>query len=247
MSLAESSSIAPVSTPRLPGSRHDHRFFGAMAILLLLSVFIGFAHTYYLAGLFHAPLPSFIIHVHGAVYSIWILLFVTQTGLVSARRVDMHRRLGVIAFLWACLMIVLGLLAAVDGLRRGAGPPGRDPGAFFAVPVGDMVIFSTLILFSFRNRAKPAVHKRLIVIATVGVSVAAINRWPFLVHHHNGAPYSYMFLALLVAYDLWSTHHVYAATLCGSAYLITIQQLCGPIGKTALWLSFADHIRSCVT
>ena len=246
MSIAGFSSIAPARKPNLPGRRHDHLFFSTMALLLLVSVFIGFAHTYYLAGMFRAHLPSFIIHVHGAAYSIWILLFVTQTALVSAKRVDLHRRLGMLAFAWACLMIVLGLLAAADGLKRGAGPPGRDPRAFFAVPIGDMVIFSTLILFSFRNRTNPTVHKRLLVIATVGLSVAAINRWPLLVRHHNGAPYSYVFLLLLVAYDLWSTHHVYASTLCGSAYLITIQQICGPIGRTTLWLNFAGHLQALI-
>ena len=244
MPIAQSSTNLPTRTGRLPGRRYDHVFFCAMALLLLASVFIGFAHTYYLAGVFHAPLPGLIIHLHGAAFSIWILLFVTQTALITARRLEWHRRLGIATFAWACLMVVLGLLAAADALARGAGPPGRDPRAFFAVPIGDMVIFSTLILFSFRNRTNPAAHKRLVVIATVGVSVAAINRWPFLVHHHNGAPYSYLFLLALAAYDLWSTRRVHSSTLWGSSYLIAIQQICGPIGRTGAWLSFAGWVQS---
>ena len=78
----------------LPGRRYDHLFFSAMALLILATVFVGFARTYYLAGVFHAPLPSLIIHLHGAAFSCWILLLVTQTSLVSAGRVDIHRRLG---------------------------------------------------------------------------------------------------------------------------------------------------------
>lgn len=140
----------------LPGRRFDHLFFSGMALLLAASVFAGFARTYYLAGIFRAPLPSLIIHVHGAAFSVWIGLFVAQTALVTAHRVDLHRRLGVVAFIWACLMIVLGVLAAVDALRRGAGPPGRDPRSFFLVPIGDMVIFATLIFFAFRNRRNPS-------------------------------------------------------------------------------------------
>lgn len=120
------SSVAVVQT-RLPGRRFDHLFFSGMALLLATAVFAGFARTYYLAGVFGVPLPSFIIHLHGAAFSIWIGLFVTQTTLVAARRVDLHRRLGVLAFIWACLMIVLGVLAGMDALARGAGPPGRDP------------------------------------------------------------------------------------------------------------------------
>src|SRR5260370_25475460 len=85
----------------LPGRRYDHLFFSAMALLMLATVFVGFARTYYLAGVFHAPLPSRIIHVHGAVFSCWILLLVTQASLASAGRVDIHCRLGTAVVLLA--------------------------------------------------------------------------------------------------------------------------------------------------
>lgn len=55
-----------------------------------------------------APLPSLIIHVHGAAFSCWMLLLLTQTTLVSAGRVDIHRRLGIAGFLLAWAMVVLG-------------------------------------------------------------------------------------------------------------------------------------------
>jgi hypothetical protein len=246
MATAACPSSVPAGKTRLPGRQFDHWFFSTMALLLAAAVFAGFARTYYLAGVFRAPLPSLIIHLHGAVFSVWILLLVTQTALVSTGRVDVHRRLGMAAFFWACLMIVLGLLAATDALARGAGPPGLDPKSFFAVPLGDMLIFATLIFFSFRNRTKPVVHKRLLIIATVGLSIAAINRWPFVVRHHHGAPYSYIFLLMIAAYDFWSTHSVYASTLWSSAFLITVQQICGPIGRTSGWLHFAAWVQSMV-
>src|SRR5437899_12549036 len=66
----------------LPGRRYDHFFFSGMALLIMLTVFVGFAHTYYMAGIFHAPLPRAIIHIHGAAFSCWILLLVAQTLLV---------------------------------------------------------------------------------------------------------------------------------------------------------------------
>src|SRR2546427_9354266 len=132
----------------LPGRRYAHLFFSAMALLLLATVFLGFAPTYYLAGVFHAPLPSLIIHLHGAAFSCWILLLITQTSLVSAGRVDIHRRLGIVGFLLACLMVILGVMAATDTLIRNAGPPGRDPRAFYIVPITDMMIFATLVFFA---------------------------------------------------------------------------------------------------
>lgn len=124
------------------------------------------------------------------------------------------------------------------------GRPVAIPGLYFIVPLGDMVIFATLVFFAFRNRTKPIVHKRLFVIATVGLSVAAINRWPFLVRHHNGAPYSYIFLLLMGVYDLWSTHQIYSSTLLGSAFLIFVQQICGPLGRTSVWIHIAGWVQS---
>jgi hypothetical protein len=52
----------------LPGRRYDHGFFSAMAVLILAAVLAGFAPSYYFAGMFRAPLPSTIIHVHGACF-----------------------------------------------------------------------------------------------------------------------------------------------------------------------------------
>jgi hypothetical protein len=229
----------------LPGRRYDSVFFSAMAWLLLATVFLGFAPTYYLAGVFHAPLQSLMIHVHGAVFSCWILLLVTQTALVSAGRVDLHRSLGMAGFVLACLMVVLGVAAAIDTLLRNIGPPGRDPQNFFIVPLTDMLIFASLVYFAYRKRFDPAAHKRLILIATIGTAVAAIARWP-IVHKTpgRGSLVSYIFLAMLVAYDLWSTHRVHRATIWASAFMVFVQQIRGPIGHTATWHSFAGWVQS---
>ena len=120
MATAAESSPTGARGANLPLRRFDHVFFTSMALVMLVTVFVGFAHTYYLAGIFRAPLPSRIIHIHGAVFSCWILLLVAQTSLVSAGRVDIHRRLGVAGFFLGCLMIVLGVVAATDSLARGA-------------------------------------------------------------------------------------------------------------------------------
>jgi hypothetical protein len=231
----------------LPGRRYDHLFFSGMALAMLATVFVGFAHTYYLAGVFRAPLPSLTIHLHGAVFSCWILLLVTQTTLVAAGRVDIHRRLGIAGFLLACLMVILGVLAATDSLAREAGPAGRDPKFFYIIPLTDMLIFATLICFAFRARSNPAAHKRLIFVATTALLIAAIARWPIGFVFRNApaaALLSYSFLIVLVAYDLWSTRKVHRATIGAAAFLIFVQQIRLPIGESAAWHAFASWVQS---
>ena len=231
----------------VPGRCFDHGFFSGMALVLLATVFVGFARSYYLAGVFHAPLPSFIIHLHGAAFSCWILLLVTQTSLVSAGRVDIHRRLGIAGFLLACLMVVVGVMAATDSLLRHGGPPGRDVQAFYIVPLTDMVIFATLVFFAFRARFNPATHKRLILVATIGLTIAAIARWPLAWVSRNpgrAGLFSYIFLLMMVAYDLWSTRKVHRATLWAGAFVIFVQQIRLPLGHTAAWHAFASWVQS---
>jgi hypothetical protein len=173
-------------------------------------------------------------------------LLVTQTSLVSAGRTDIHRKLGMAGFLLASLMVILGVMAATDSLARAAGPAGRDGKFFYIVPLTDMLIFATLIIFAFRARSNPQAHKRLILVATIGLTIAAIARWPISFVFRDAAKaalLSYVFLIILVAYDLWTSRRVHRATLWAGGFLIVVQQIRIPIGKTVAWHAFASWVQ----
>ena len=97
----------------------DRRFFTGMAIAAALTVFVGFAPTYYLRGLSEARPLSPLVHLHGIVSTAWILLFLTQTSLVAARRTDLHRRLGIAGVVLAVSVLVIGFVTAVTAARNG--------------------------------------------------------------------------------------------------------------------------------
>jgi FtsH-binding integral membrane protein len=243
--------VAPPSVSKktfsgLPGRRYDHFFFTAVALLMLATVVAGFARTYYLAGVFRAPLPSLAIHLHAAAFSCWILLLVTQTSLVSAGRVDIHRRLGIAGFLLGAVMVPLGVIAATDSLVRRGGPVGRDVQAFYIVPITDMVFFASVLFLAFRNRRDMAAHKRLILVATNSLMIAAIARVPIAFSFRNvfiASVFSDLFLLSLVVYDLWSTHKIHRVTFWAGSFLVLMQQFRLPIGKTAAWHNFAGRIQ----
>ncbi len=225
--------------------RYERYFFSAMAALIMATVFLGFAKTYFLAGMLRAPLPNWVIHVHGAAFTLWIVSLIVQTSLVSAGRVDTHRRLGIFVFGLACVMVILGSMAATDLLRRGMAAQSVDAKTFYASSLGDMVIFATLIFFAFRARSNPAAHKRLILIATITLLAAAVNRWPFPIIRQEPILIVLIddaFLLPMVAYDLWSIRKIHQATLWGGLFLVIMQQLELPIGSTAVWQSFATWV-----
>lgn len=247
MATAAGYSRPSARTANLPGRRFDHVFFTGMALVMLVTVFVGFARTYYLAGLIRAPLPSRIIHIHGAVFSCWILLLVAQTSLVSAGRVDIHRRLGIAGFFLACLVVALGFVAANDALARNA--PGPDPRMFYIFHLTDILVFGVLVYFAFRARSDAPSHKRLIVIATSALMGPAIARLP-LAFVYPGSPVvpwlAESYLLALVAYDLWSTHRIHRTTLWAGAFLTLVFQIRVPIGKTVAWHAFAEWVQHMV-
>ena len=241
--------VLPTSKPRLQTNpQSDNYFFPAMAVLIFITVFIGFARTYFLAGMFRAPLPSLLVHIHGAVFSTWILLLITQSTLISAGRPDIHRRLGLAGFGLACLMVILGVLTATKLMARGVSPvPVFDAQTFYAIPMGGMLIFSTLVFYAYRNRFDPAAHKRLILIATISLLDAPTGRPPFATitaRPFMDSIFVYAFLLLLIAYDLWSIRKVHRATIWATALVVVIGQLRVPIGQTQAWHHFATWMQT---
>lgn len=224
--------------------RAERFFFPAVALLILAAVFFGFARSYYLAGLFHAPLPNLLVHIHGAAFSSWILLFVIQTCLVASGRIALHKHLGLVGFGLAGFMIIVGVWAATDSMIRHTAPgqTGIDVRAFYAVPVTAMVAFSTLTSFGFRARNNPRAHKRLMLIATVALLDAAFGRWPIPVSWWDlraAQLCCYLLLLFLVCYDLWLFRRLQRSTVLGSALVVVLQQTAHLIGHSAVWQSFA--------
>ena len=153
--------MATTPRPRLhPG--YDNLFFSAMAAVALIVVLVGFARTYFLAGLLRAALPNLLVHIHAVAFTLWIIFFIAQISLVASRRVDLHRRVGPLGFVLAILMVVLGTATASDRLARHVAEPETDSveqvRAFYAIPLGDMLMFSTFTYFGYRNRFQPAVQ-----------------------------------------------------------------------------------------
>ena len=236
---------SPVVVGYVARRRFDHWFFSGMALLILATIYYGFARSYFLPGMFRAHLPNVLIHIHAALFTGWIVLLVAQTSLVAAKQVKWHRRLGVAGFCLACSMVVVGCLAATDGILRG-GPPGLDPLAFYYNLLSTVLIaFPLLVYLAFRFRFNPAAHKRLILIATLVLIDAGIVRWPIRWIAESELMISavvYSFLLLMIIYDLWSTGRVHPATLWGGAFLILFRETEGVIGSTHAWHSVATWL-----
>jgi hypothetical protein len=232
-------------TVHQPSRTADRIFFSAMPFVMLAMVLYGFARTYFLVGMVAAPLPNKLIHIHGAAFTSWMILLIVQTALVSTRHVKWHMKLGLFGFGLAAAMIVLGLLAAVDAMRRGEGPLGLDAQTFFVIPISGMLLFGVLVFYAYKLRRNTEAHKRLITIATIALMDAAVGRWPIAVLQKYPPTQDLVILALLlmlVFFDLFNLHRVSKYTLRGALFVVVVHAVRVPLGHTAAWHAMTRHL-----
>jgi Co/Zn/Cd efflux system component len=223
----------------------DRLFFTGMALASAFAVFVGFMPTYFIRS---AALPVLtpLYHLHGALFSSWIILLVAQTSLVAARRTDIHRRLGVVGAVLAAIVFIVGVTVSIETMRRGGGPPGIDARTFFAVPLGDIIAFGALVTAAVMLRHHRDSHKRLMLLATISLLTAAVGR--FLVQVQLAGPLGLflgtdVFVLAVVLYDFMSLGRVHPATLWGGAMVAVFKPLLFAAAFTPPWLAFADTLR----
>lgn len=233
------------ATPGSTRRRRERLFYVSMSIAAVITVFAGFAPTYFLRPYFtRAPLMP-LLHLHGIVFSSWLVFFITQTMLVAAHRTDLHRRFGILGGVIAVLMVGLGVTTAVVRASQGSAPPGVPPLGFLVIPLGDMVVFPTLVGAGFYFRRKPDVHKRLMLLATISILAAAIARLPFAIMQ-AGAPAFFgltdVFIVVCVLYDLITLRRIHRATALAGLLIVASQPLRLMLGGTSAWIKFATWL-----
>jgi len=243
-SAAVASASSPVRSPQL----YDRAFYSGMAVLMALTVFAGFARTFYLRAFFDVPTIGGaseltpLVQLHGAVFTSWVVLFIVQTGLIRSRRVAVHRRLGIAGIVLAATMVFVGLRTAVAAAAKGAAPPGLDPLAFMIVPFADMVLFTLFVSSAFVKRRDREAHKRLMLLAYVSIITAAIARIPGLIGVGPLVAFSMslVFVALGMAYDGYSRRRVHPVYLWGGALIFVSIPARLALSGTGAWRAFAE-------
>jgi hypothetical protein len=183
LSTASSSTLGQVESAAVHRVRERTRerwFAVAMTIVLCALVLRGFWPSYFGPLLTGRPtVRPLVMHLHGVVFSGWMLLLVVQVLLIARRRVALHRTLGLISIGYAVLLIGLGLWvsfsAPVAHVR--AGEWSVDQAAsFLLLPLVDMVLFAGFFSAAVVYRRRPDYHKRLMFAATLAIVFAAVGR-----------------------------------------------------------------------
>lgn len=224
----------------------ERSFYVSFAVVAAAVVFAGFARTYYLKHLFGTPRLPLLLHIHGFVFTLWLLLFFAQPLLVTFKRTDLHRQLGVAGGVLAAAMTIVIVLTSIEVTQPGfrAGPP--VPLRFLSLPLINILVFAMLVAAGFWFRKKPETHKRLMVLATISILPAAISRLPFALIQSHGALGFFgvtdVILLACIAYNVISRRRLHPAYLWGGILLVASQPACIRVGNMAWFISFAKWL-----
>lgn len=153
-------------------------FFTFIAIVAIGAIVIGFLKTFILpliAGTKQWPVT---IYLHAFFVMGWVVLFLTQSILIQNRKYKIHMILGkwasIIAFGASVSIIPAALYQCERELREGLGQTAIST---ILGAVTSALIFLTLVILGIAYRKKPAVHKRLLLLATIVLIWPAWFRW----------------------------------------------------------------------
>ncbi len=216
------------------------------ALAALLLVFAGFAPTYYLKGVFGTPELSTLKHVHGLVMTAWFALFLVQVRLVATGRTADHRKLGVFGIFLAMLVVFVGTSLGIASVRAGSAPPGLSPLVFLVLPLGEMVVFGTLVVAAIALRKRSAYHKRLMLLASLAMLTPAAARLPHVGELGPLAFYAVADLVIIgcIAFDTVKNRRIHPAFAAGLAFVIVAQLGRLALSQTPQWLTFAKWLTS---
>lgn len=246
-----SPAVAPVSTDRIrlpekAGSRGDRFFYGGMTLVIAALVFAGFSPSFFLRPMFERPPLIPLAIVHGIVMTTWLVIFLTQTSLISAGNARLHRRLGVVAF--GMIPLMLGLAWAMTIVNTNHLPKTFNPLPFMVIPMGDIGLFAILAAAAIYFRRDPETHKRLMILANVNIVAPAVFRLgmpqiPVFGFYSFWAVVDLLVLAGPI-YDLIRGRKLHKAYLYGGLLIIAAQPFRIWFMRTAVWDSIAQAITS---
>jgi hypothetical protein len=233
----------------------ERRFYGGMAVAILLVAILGFAPTYFLRPLLPVPSPAppaltQLVHLHAFLFTAWVVLLFIQTRLVVVRRLDLHRKLGVIAAGVAIAMVVVGALTALHAVPRGVAPFGMDPHRFLVVPLVAIMLFALFIVAGIRARRRdPQAHKRFLLLGTIALLPPAVARWALLLS--LGPPVvltvATLFVVPLLAWDWKSLGRIHPVTLWGGLLIAVSGPLRLLVSRTDEWVTVSHWLVGLVT
>jgi uncharacterized membrane protein YozB (DUF420 family) len=214
------------------------RFYLIMSLAMAAVFVAGFTTT--VPGDF-APTPGLplLLHVHGAVFTCWVLLFVAQPAFVARGSLALHRKVGMLGAWLAAAMVIMGLAATVFAIRVDRVPPFFPPAIFLVMNTIGILVFGGLVAGGVALRRNADWHKRLMLCATVSILGPGFGRALPMADFGPAAPLIMFGAIALFAFagpvmDLIVRKRIHPAYFWGVGAILISMVLIGPLAMSPL-------------
>jgi len=152
----------------------ERRFFLWLALAMIATIVAGFSlHLAMGRSTFAVPLAY---HAHAFVFFGWTALFGAQAVTAATGNMALHRRLGLLAYGWIPLMVVLGATIMTVVLRRTGGPFFFGQNQFLFSNPAHLLVFAGLALAGLRTQRNRGWHRRLMIGAFAVLTGPGLGR-----------------------------------------------------------------------
>jgi hypothetical protein len=222
-----------------------------MALLMAFFIFGGFGMTYLrpMAAGTLPPTPP-IVHLHGAMFFCWMVLLVLQSVLVNVRNTGLHRSLGNLGIALAGILVLLGALITI--ISASATTWTDDSYGLMYLSVVAPPSFAILFAMAVRALKTPAIHRNLILLATLSILMPGINRLYMMGLGLDNVPFlaTYLTMDAMLAAILFNERRVTGgisrATWMAAAIIVAPQVLMPVIVPWQHFREFCQFLGSLV-
>ena len=224
------------------GSVRSRPFYIGLSFLMGLIALIGFWPSYFGPLVDGSLLKPLRVHVHVVVYVGWLLLFASQATFAALGKIKWHVRLGSFGIGYGVFLIFVGLYTAIV---RAALETNEFLGPFL-----DMVIFALFFGPAVFYRRKPHLHKKLMIVATTMLLVAAVFRMWFLPELPEALRTPILLLIwflpviLAIGYDYLGRQRIHPIYILGLLSFVFRVFGEAQIIETQAWITFRDAVIS---
>lgn len=217
----------------------DRYFFMGISIWYVILTFFGFAKSFSpsIVG-YHL---NYHVMIHGIIFTSWIILFIVQTSLISAKYRKLHSKLGMLSILICLAIIPSGLYTIFGIVSKRNYPPYIEIGVDLVL----ITLFLVYVLFGMLERKQPIKHKRHMVFATFALTTAAISRITFMgVNENKSLQFVILIfpIVLLFIYDYIVKKKIYRINIFNTILFFGLILLSKYLWKTEAWEKIVKQI-----
>lgn len=224
------------------------RFYPLIAIVLTAFIIIGFSRTYYLRFLTDLPPMRAVMQLHGLAFTAWLALFVAQTQLIAAHRVDLHMKLGVAAVFLTLVVLASGVAAMfVSAATPRITQLGLTSAQASIIPVVATAQFGILVAAGVALRRRAGLHKRFMLLAVISalspasarfIALLGLREYMLLIQISVIA----VFVSVCLAYDWRKNRVVHPVFAIGGVVLVVLWPLRYAVARSEWWRPIGEWI-----